>query len=68
VTAKQLVRERLPHWSEHDAEIALRAVEEGSEERQAARRRAHEHLRQIATGEDDGYDFAITAQLHAERR
>lgn len=27
MTAKELLLERAPHWSEHDAEVALRAVE-----------------------------------------
>jgi hypothetical protein len=29
---------------------------------------ALEHLRRISTGEDDRYDFSVSAQLHAERR
>jgi Arc/MetJ family transcription regulator len=48
----------------HD--LALRGAEAFRAERDA-RREAHEHLRRIATGEDDGYDFAISEQLHASR-
>ena len=47
-------------------ELALRGAEAFRAE-QNARREAHEHLRRIATGEDDGYDFAISEQLHASR-
>jgi Arc/MetJ family transcription regulator len=47
-------------------ELALRGAEAFRAERNA-RREAHEHLRRIATGEDDGYDFSISEQLHASR-
>lgn len=47
-------------------ELALRGAEAFRVERDA-RREAHEHLRRIATGEDNGYDFAISEQLHASR-
>jgi hypothetical protein len=47
-------------------DLALRGAEAFRAERDA-RREAHEHLRRIATGEDDGYDFAISEQLHASR-
>jgi hypothetical protein len=47
-------------------DLALRGAEAVRAER-SARREAHEHLRRIATGEDDGYDFAVSERLHAER-
>jgi hypothetical protein len=47
-------------------DLALRGAEAFRAERDA-RREAHAHLRRIATGEDDGYDFAISEQLHASR-
>jgi hypothetical protein len=47
-------------------ELALRGAEAFRTERDA-RREAHEHLRRIATGEDDRYDFTISEQLHASR-
>jgi hypothetical protein len=47
-------------------DLALRGADALRAERHA-RREAHEHLRRIATGEDDGYDFAISEQLHASR-
>jgi Arc/MetJ family transcription regulator len=47
-------------------DLALRGAEAFRAERDA-RREAHEHLRRIAMGEDDGYDFAISEQLHASR-
>jgi hypothetical protein len=47
-------------------DLALRGAEAFRAERDA-RREAREHLRRIATGEDDGYDFAISEQLHASR-
>jgi hypothetical protein len=47
-------------------ELALRGAEAFRAERNA-RRDAHEHLRRIATGEDDGYDFAVSERLHASR-
>lgn len=47
-------------------DLALRGAE-ALREQQDARLRALEHLRQIATGEDDGYDFSVSERLHAER-
>jgi hypothetical protein len=47
-------------------DLALRGADAFRAERDA-RREAHEHLRRIATGEDDRYDFAISEQLHASR-
>lgn len=47
-------------------DLALRGAEAFRAERNA-RREAHEHLRRIATGEDDGYDFAVSERLHASR-
>lgn len=47
-------------------DLALRGAEAFRVERDA-RREAHDHLRRIATGEDDRYDFTISEQLHAER-
>ena len=47
-------------------DLAIRGAEAFRAERDA-RREAYEHLRRIATGEDDGYDFAISEQLHASR-
>jgi len=48
----------------HD--LALRGAEAIRTER-TARREAIEHLLRIASGEDDGYDFAVSERLHAER-
>jgi Arc/MetJ family transcription regulator len=48
----------------HD--LALRGAEAIRTER-AGGRDALEHLRRIAAGEDDGYDFAVSEQLHASR-
>ena len=47
-------------------DLALRGAEAIRAER-AGRREAVEHLKRIATGEDDGYDFAVSERLHAER-
>jgi hypothetical protein len=47
-------------------DLALRGAEAFRAERDA-RREAHDHLRRIAIGEDDGYDFAVSEQLHASR-
>ncbi len=47
-------------------DLALRGAETVRAER-TARRDAFEHLRRIATGEDDGYDFAVSERLHASR-
>jgi hypothetical protein len=47
-------------------ELALRGAEAFRAERDA-RREAHEHLRRIATGEDNRYDFTISEQLRASR-
>jgi len=48
----------------HD--LALRGAETVRAE-QDARRKAREHLRRIALGEDDRYDFSVSERLHAER-
>jgi hypothetical protein len=48
----------------HD--LALRGAQ-AIREAQRGRRRAIEHLLRIADGEDDGYDFSVSEQLHAER-
>jgi metal-responsive CopG/Arc/MetJ family transcriptional regulator len=47
-------------------DLALRGAEAIRAER-ARKRDAIEHLRRIATGEDDGYDFAVSERLHASR-
>ncbi len=48
----------------HD--LALRGTVAIRAER-SARSDAREHLRRIATGKDDRYDFAVSERLHAER-
>jgi hypothetical protein len=47
-------------------DLALRGAEAIRAER-AAGRDALEHLRRIAAGEDNGYDFAVSEQLYASR-
>jgi hypothetical protein len=47
-------------------DLALRGAEAIRAER-AGERDALEHLMRIASGEDDGYDFAVSEQLHASR-
>jgi Arc/MetJ family transcription regulator len=47
-------------------DLALRGAEAIRAER-SGRREAIEHLKRIATGADDGYDFAVSERLHAER-
>jgi hypothetical protein len=47
-------------------DLALRGAEAIRAER-SARSEAREHLRRIASGEDDRYDFAVSERLHAER-
>jgi hypothetical protein len=47
-------------------DLALRGAEAIRAE-QAGRREAREHLRRIANGEDDRYDFGVSASLHAAR-
>jgi hypothetical protein len=49
----------------HD--LALRGAEAIRAEKNA-RQEAREHLRRIATGEDDRYDWSVSERLHAERR
>jgi hypothetical protein len=48
----------------HD--LAMRGAEAIRDEHEE-RQEAIAHLVQIANGEDDRYDFAISEQLHAER-
>jgi Arc/MetJ family transcription regulator len=47
-------------------DLALRGAQAIRAER-ADRRKAQEHLLRIAAGEDDGYDFAVSEQLHGSR-
>ena len=47
-------------------DLALRGAQAIRAER-ADRREAREHLLRIAAGDDDGYDFAVAEQLHADR-
>jgi Arc/MetJ family transcription regulator len=47
-------------------DLALRGAEAIRAER-ADKHEAREHLLRIAAGEDDGYDFAVSEQLHASR-
>jgi hypothetical protein len=47
-------------------DLALRGADALRAEK-TARRAAIEHLLRIANGEDDGYDFAVSERLHAER-
>ncbi|MGH2854160.1 MAG: hypothetical protein ACRDLF_08205 [Solirubrobacteraceae bacterium] len=47
-------------------DLALRGAEAIRAER-TAQRDAIAHLRRIATGEDDRYDFAVSESLHAAR-
>lgn len=47
-------------------DLALRGAEAIRAER-ADKREAREHLLRIAAGADDGYDFAVSEQLHASR-
>jgi Arc/MetJ family transcription regulator len=47
-------------------DLALRGAEAIRAE-QAGRSEAREHLRRIASGEDDRYDFGVSASLHAAR-
>jgi Arc/MetJ family transcription regulator len=49
----------------HD--LALRGAEAMREE-QDRRQEALEFLRRLDAGEDDRFDFSVSAQLHAERR
>jgi Arc/MetJ family transcription regulator len=47
-------------------DLAVRGAEAIRAER-ADRRDAQEHLMRIASGDDDGYDFTVSKQLHASR-
>jgi Arc/MetJ family transcription regulator len=47
-------------------DLAVRGAEAIRAER-ADRRDAQEHLMRIAAGDDDGYDFTVSEQLHASR-
>lgn len=47
-------------------DLALRGAEAIRAER-ADRSKARDHLLRIAAGDDDGYDFAVSEQLHADR-
>ncbi len=48
-------------------DLALRGAEAIREER-TARNDALEFLRRLDAGEEEGYDFAVSQRLHAERR
>jgi Arc/MetJ family transcription regulator len=47
-------------------ELALRGAEAIRAEN-VGKREARRHLLRIAAGDDDGYDFAVSQQLHAAR-
>ena len=47
-------------------DLALRGAEAIRAER-ADKREARDHLLRIAAGDDDGYDFVVSEQLHASR-
>jgi hypothetical protein len=47
--------------------LALRGAEALREDRRS-REQAIEFLRQLDSGEDDRYDFTVSAELHATRR
>ncbi len=47
-------------------DLALRGAEELRSD-QEQREDALEFLRALDSGEDDGYDFSVSTQLHAER-
>jgi hypothetical protein len=47
-------------------DLALRGAEAARAERRQ-REEALEFLRRLDAGEDDGYDFSVSARLHAER-
>jgi Arc/MetJ family transcription regulator len=48
-------------------DLALRGAQAIRAE-QDQRQEALQFLRRLDSGEDDGYDFAVSEQLHAERR
>jgi hypothetical protein len=48
-------------------DLAVRGAQALRDE-QRRREEAIEFLRRIATGEDDRFDFSVTAELHAARR
>jgi len=48
-------------------DLALRGAQALREE-QRSRQEAIEFLRQLDSGEDDRYDFSVSAELHATRR
>jgi hypothetical protein len=47
-------------------DLALRGAESIRSERET-QSDAREHLRRIATGVDDGYDFSVSERMHASR-
>jgi ABC-type ATPase with predicted acetyltransferase domain len=46
MTAKELLLQEVPHWTEHDAKVALRAVEEEAAAGQPERERLSNVLRE----------------------
>jgi hypothetical protein len=48
-------------------DLAVRGAEALRDD-QRRRKEAIEFLRRISTGEDDRFDFSVTAELHAARR
>lgn len=50
-----------------DSELAAAEVGGTEPRSRADKNKARGHLLRIAAGEDDGYDFAVSEQLHADR-
>lgn len=68
VTTREKAQKLLDELPEDELEpIVEMMASRGKAEPTTARREAREHLRRIATGEDKGYDFAVSERLHASR-
>lgn len=67
MTTREKAQKLLDELPEDELEPIVEIMASRGKAEPTARSEAREHLRRIATGEDEGYDFAVSERLHASR-
>jgi len=67
MTTRKQTRKLLDELPDSTLEPIVDMMIEPGKAEPTARSEARRHLLRIATGEDDGYDFAVSEHLHATR-
>jgi hypothetical protein len=67
MTTRKQTRKLLDELPDSELEGVVDLIVARGKAEPTARSEACEHLLRIATGEDDGYDFAVSEHLHATR-